>query len=93
MELGTVIDNQKKKGYHEDINIPKSKFGSFEKILEEVWEIRDAVYQSNKLLVCCEMADLIGAIDEYSSKNFGLKIEDLRKMSQLTKRAFEVGTR
>lgn len=91
--LSTVLRSQRKKSYHEDFNIPKSNFGSFEKILEEVWEIRDAVYQNNKLLVCCEMADLIGAIEGYSSKNFGLEIEDLQKMSQLTKRAFEAGSR
>lgn len=91
--LSTVIASQKRKGYHEDFNIPKSVFGSFEKVLEEVWEIRDAVYQDNNLLICCEMADLIGAIDEYSSSNFGLGIEDLRKMAQLTKRAFEAGSR
>lgn len=80
-------------GYH--INeIEKGVLGESSKIIEEVAELHDAEEQGNKVLALCELADLIGAIDHYLEKKFpGITVEDLKKMSDATRRAFEDGSR
>ena len=40
----------------------------------------------------CEMCDLVGAIEAYANK-FNLTIEDIIRMKDANKRAFEDGTR
>lgn len=78
-------------GYHK-IKIPKGKLGEFSKIEEEYLELFDAVEQDNKILEICEMCDLVGAIEAYANK-FNLTLEDIIKMKDANKRAFEDGTR
>ena len=78
-------------GYHR-IRIPKGKLGEFSKISEEYLELFDAVEQDNKILEICEMCDLVGAIEAYANK-FNLTLEDIIKMKDANKHAFEDGTR
>lgn len=82
------------RGYHID-DIPKSKFGSFEKIKEELMELIDSNKQGIKLMELLELSDLIGAIEGYVDKEyFGkITINDLIKMNEVTKRAFISGRR
>lgn len=80
-------------GYHKN-KIGKGKLGELSKIQEELDELVDAESQGVKILMMCELADLIGAIDHYVQKRFPyLSLKDLRKMSRLTKKAFDEGTR
>jgi NTP pyrophosphatase (non-canonical NTP hydrolase) len=78
-------------GYHR-IQIPKGKLGEFSKISEEYLELFDAHNQENKVLEICELCDLIGAIELYANK-FNLTLDDLIKMKEANKHAFEDGTR
>ncbi len=78
-------------GYHKN-KIDKGIIGEFSKITEEYQELQDAVEQNNKVLIICELTDLIGAIEEYSKK-FNLTIDDLKSFSDLTKSAFKEGKR
>lgn len=78
-------------GYHK-VHIAKGIFGEFTKIKEEFEELTDAVGQKNKILIVCELSDLLGAIEEYA-KQFNLTIADLKDFSDLTKSAFKDGTR
>ena len=78
-------------GYHK-IQIPKGVLGEFSKISEEYLELFDAVEQNNKILEICEMCDLVGAIEAYANK-FTLTLEDIIKMKDANKHAFEDGTR
>lgn len=79
-------------GYHK-YTIPKGELGEFSKIIEEFEELEDAVDQKVKVLIICELCDLIGAIEAFSTKHFNLTLEDLMKMKDLTKKAFEEGKR
>jgi phosphoribosyl-ATP pyrophosphohydrolase len=79
-------------GYH-NRDITKGKFGEISKIEEEFEELLDAVEQDAKIMIVCELADLYGAISAYVEKHHNLTMEDIKKMSDLTKRAFEDGTR
>ena len=78
-------------GYHKK-KIPKGVLGEYSKVLEEFEELSDAYEQDNKVLIICELTDLIGAIEEYAKK-FNLSISDLISFSDLTKKAFKEGNR
>lgn len=78
-------------GYHLK-EIEKGTIGEFSKIREEFEELSDGVEQENKVLIICELTDMIGAIEEYAKK-FGLTLDDLKKFSDLTKKAFKEGKR
>ncbi len=78
-------------GYH-NTKIEKGIVGEFSKIREEFEELTDAIGQQNKVLVICELTDLIGAIEAYAVK-FNLTIDDLKGFSDLTKSAFKEGIR
>lgn len=78
-------------GYHKN-NINKGVVGEFSKIQEEFEELKDGVVQGNKVLIICELTDLVGAIEEYAKK-FNLTIDDLKSFSDLTKSAFKEGKR
>ena len=78
-------------GYHKN-KIKKGKIGEFSKIKEEFEELTDAVGQQNKVLIICELTDLIGAVEEYI-KQYNLTIQDLKDFSDLTKSAFKEGKR
>lgn len=78
-------------GYHKK-KIDKGVLGEFSKIKEEFDELSDAHEQSNPILEVCELCDLLGAIESYAKK-WNLTIEDLLKMKDSTKSAFEEGSR
>lgn len=78
-------------GYHL-VPIKKGKFGEVSKIQEEVDELKDAQEQGSKILQCVELSDLYGAIEAYA-ESIGTNMEEIKKMSQITKRAFTNGKR
>jgi phosphoribosyl-ATP pyrophosphohydrolase len=78
-------------GYHLK-NIKKGKLGAFSKIREEYQELKDAHKQDNKVLIICEMCDLVGAIEAYAA-NFNLSLGDIIKMKNSTKESFQEGKR
>lgn len=80
-------------GYHLT-KIEKHPYGTAEKILEEVQELLDAKSQGCKIMELVELSDLIGAIEGYlKSSHKDVTLDDLIKMSSITKRAFENGKR
>lgn len=78
-------------GYHLT-DIPKGKIGTISKIEEELNELKDAEKQSSKIMKMVELSDLYGAIEEYAITQ-GLTMDDLKKFSNITKRAFKNGRR
>jgi hypothetical protein len=78
-------------GYHLK-NIKKGRLGEFSKIQEEMEELSDAVDQNIPPLIICELCDMVGAIELYAKK-WNLSLDDLVKMKNLTKSAFEEGKR
>ena len=78
-------------GYHKKI-IEKGILGEYSKVKEEFDELTDAWEQENKILIICELCDLLGAIEEYG-KSFNLTLKDLNKMKESTKSAFQSGQR
>lgn len=72
--------------------IPKGQIGDFSKIKEEFLEAADALEQGNPLMALIELSDLIGAIELYAKK-YNMSLDDLIKMKDATKRAFESGRR
>ena len=82
-----------KPGYHL-VEIKRGTFGEVSKIQEEVLELEDAIVQKNKIMALNELADIIGAVEGYLLKNYkDLSFDDLIKMKDCTKRAFENGRR
>lgn len=78
-------------GYHKK-SIADGEYGKFSKIREEFEELQDAVEQKNKILILCELSDLVGAIKGYAASQ-GVTLEDVVKFMELTDSAFEDGTR
>jgi len=78
-------------GYHIR-KIKKGVLGHSSKIAEELAEYDDAVEQDIEILATCELADLYGALEALAHKH-GLSMNDLKKMADATKRAFEDGSR
>jgi hypothetical protein len=79
-------------GYHTR-EIKKGEFGEFSKVQEEWEELLDARLQDGKILELVEIADLYGAIEGYLEKQYGMSMEDVAKMSHMTKTAFLEGKR
>lgn len=80
-------------GYH-ITEIKKRNYGSAGKIQEELDELNDAHEQGSKIMQLVELSDLYGAIEGYLQQNFpGMTMQDLKKFSDITKRAFESGER
>jgi phosphoribosyl-ATP pyrophosphohydrolase len=80
-------------GYHVT-SIEKGILGTSSKILEEVQELIDAELQECRLMALLELADILGAIDAYLAQQApSFNLEDLLKMSTITKRAFKNGYR
>lgn len=80
-------------GYHTK-TIKKGILGTSSKIQEELDELIDAESQECKILALCELSDLVGAIESYLINNYpNISINDLMQMSNLTKSAFNDGTR
>lgn len=78
-------------GYHKT-KIPKGILGEFSKIEEEFLELKDAKEQGDKILILCELTDILGAIEEYIKK-YNLTLYDLKLFSDKTKEAFKEGNR
>lgn len=83
-----------KVGYHKR-SIRRGVFGELSKIEEEVAELADADEQGVRVMVLIELSDLVGAIRGYLLKRFGdsVTLDDLTKMADVTRRAFESGAR
>lgn len=78
-------------GYH-TTTIPKGELGQLSKVQEELLEAIDAEAQGVKVMVHVELADVYGALEAVAER-YGLTMEDLRAMSDVTKRAFRSGER
>lgn len=78
-------------GYHLR-QIQKGELGKSSKIQEELDELRDAEEQECKILIHVELSDLYGALEK-CAQSYGLEMEDLKQMSNLTRSAFESGDR
>ena len=72
--------------------IKKGKLGKISKVQEEIEEYKDAIKQKCTIMAELELADIYGAL-EAVAKSHNLSMKDLKKMSKLTKRAFESGSR
>jgi hypothetical protein len=79
-------------GYHTR-DIPKGVLGELSKIDEEYMELSDASSQGAKMLILCELCDLIGAIEAYVENHHNLSLDDLIQMKDLTAQAFRDGSR
>lgn len=80
-------------GYHK-AKIDRGTFGNFSKIKEEFEELQDAAQQYCRVMMLCEMADLIGAMEGYLQTHCpGITLEDILRMKQVTANAFKDGTR
>jgi len=74
--------------------ITKGTIGELSKVYEEIEEVRDAEVQGIDIMVLCELSDVLGAIECYLEKHHpSIDIQDLKKMSDVTKRAFASGRR
>lgn len=78
-------------GYHKK-KITKGHLGEASKIREEFEEFIDACDQDNQIMQICELADIYGAIESYIER-FNLDMDDIKVMSDVTKRAFRNGDR
>lgn len=79
-------------GYHKR-DIQKGVLGEVSKITEEYTEFIDANEQGSRIMELVELSDLVGAITFYVKNKYGMGITDLVSFSNITKRAFEDGTR
>ena len=74
--------------------IEKGVLGELSKVYEEVEEVKDSEAQGVDVMVLCELADVIGAIEKYlQNKHPSITIHDLLKMKEVTERAFVSGRR
>ena len=80
-----------KNGYHLK-EISKGVYGEISKIREELEELEDAAAQECVIMEAVELADLYGSIEAYAKK-LGYTMDDLQRMSNVTKRAFQNGKR
>ena len=86
-------NNQLLPGYHL-VEIPKGELGESSKIVEELAELQDAEAQGDRIMALVELADLYGAVELYLAKQYpGMSMDDLKKFSATTRRAFKNGRR
>lgn len=78
-------------GYHLR-TIPKAPFGTSAKVVEEALELVDAHKQAAKIMALCECADIVGAVRAYVDREGG-DFADIRRMADITSRAFASGRR
>lgn len=81
-------------GYHlREIKF-KGKYGTIDKIKEELDELEEAIEQNNKILMLVELSDLYGSIKGFLEKEYtNLTMEDLKNMNIATERVFKNGIR
>lgn len=88
-----MSNNQLLPGYHL-VDIPKGVLGESSKIAEELAELQDAEGQGDRIMALVELADLYGAVELYLAKQYpGMSMDDLKKFSATTRRAFQNGRR
>jgi hypothetical protein len=92
--IKTILnEDAPKPGYHMT-TIEKGVLGEASKIKEEVEEFMDAVEQDVSIMALVELSDLVGAVESYLAKHHpSMNFDDLRSMSEVTKRAFQNGRR
>lgn len=78
-------------GYHLE-KITKGFLGYSSKIREELDELVDAEIQGCRIMALTEASDIYGALEEWAIDN-GSSMDELRRMSNITKRAFKSGRR
>ena len=78
-------------GYHKR-KIAKGTYGDISKVQEEIEEFLDSKEQGIKLMEMLELADIYGAL-EAVVETYGITIEDIKMMSDVTKKAFKNGRR
>lgn len=78
-------------GYHIR-TINKGTLGTISKVREEVEEFIDASEQKCRIMEEIELSDLYGALEALAA-TYNLTMEDLKTMSDITKRAFTDGSR
>jgi phosphoribosyl-ATP pyrophosphohydrolase len=78
-------------GYHVR-EIQKGTYGKTSKIAEELDELLDAEQQGDKIMMLCELADIIGACGGVA-KTLGVTLDDVVAFSRKTTTAFEDGSR
>ena len=78
-------------GYHL-AKIPKGEYGCMSKVEEEVAEFHDAQKQKCTIMMHLELSDIYGALEAVAESN-GLSMNELKIMSDITKRAFRDGSR
>lgn len=79
-------------GYHLREIKTKGVYGDVSKVYEELEEFEESLEQGCKIMALLELSDAYGALEAVAVK-MGFNMEDLRKMSCATKRAFQDGTR
>jgi len=72
--------------------IGRGTLGETSKIREELEELEDAEAQGVKIMVHCELSDLLGALLAVA-KRYDLTLKDLEDMHRVTQRAFASGER
>lgn len=78
-------------GYHKR-KITKGVLGEASKVREELEEYEDAVEQGIHIMALVELSDVYGALKMLADSN-GISMEELKKMSEATERAFKDGSR
>jgi hypothetical protein len=78
-------------GYHKR-KITKGTYGEISKLQEEIEEYIDAQEQGIMIMELLELSDIYGALEAVLEK-YHISMEDLKKMSDVTKRAFKTGQR
>lgn len=79
-------------GYH-TYNIPKSNYGTLDKVTEEYLELMDARLLESPVLELVELTDLIGAIAGYANARYNITLDELVKFSKMTSDSFKSGKR
>lgn len=79
-------------GYHLREIKTKGVYGQVSKVYEELEEYEESMEQGNRIMAVLELSDAYGAL-EALALHHGFNMDDLRKMSSATKRAFTDGTR
>jgi hypothetical protein len=78
-------------GYH-ITKITKGTYGQISKVQEELDEFIDAKEQGIVIMEMLELSDIYGALESVT-ETYGINMEDLKRMSDVTKRAFKSGKR
>jgi hypothetical protein len=77
-------------GYHLT-TIQRAKYGTREKILEEMEEVKDSIRQANPIMTLLELSDVVGACVGYLERH-KLRLSDLTEYHRVEKRPIQYGT-